>query len=277
MKILGLGDNTIDTYVDRNEQYPGGNAVNVAVMARKCGTHAAYCGCLGADAGGNLLQDALAQEEIDTSHCRICSTPNARAFIAHNDGDRRFIRSEPGCRAEWNGFSTDDRRYFSTFDIVHSSVFSGLDSYRESLRASIRLWSFDFSEKWNDENLAAWLPSLDCAFLSYPTGSDSEVREKARSCASMGAKTVVITRGQLPVYAWHNGRDAWHQPASVKVIDSLGAGDGFIAAFLIAMNQQKPLEEALADGSKNAALVCQQFGAFGHGQNWRANADGHVH
>ena len=33
-RILGLGDNTVDTYVDAGLQFPGGNAVNVAVLAR---------------------------------------------------------------------------------------------------------------------------------------------------------------------------------------------------------------------------------------------------
>ena len=30
LTILGLGDNTVDTYVDLGRQFPGGNAVNVA-------------------------------------------------------------------------------------------------------------------------------------------------------------------------------------------------------------------------------------------------------
>jgi len=37
VRLLGLGDNTVDTYVDQGWQYPGGNAVNVAVLARRLG------------------------------------------------------------------------------------------------------------------------------------------------------------------------------------------------------------------------------------------------
>lgn len=35
MKLLGLGDNVMDAYLFRGELYPGGNAANVAVLAKR--------------------------------------------------------------------------------------------------------------------------------------------------------------------------------------------------------------------------------------------------
>ncbi len=51
--LLGLGDNTIDSYVDLSRQFPGGNAVNVAVLAACHGARAAYLGCIGNDDAGD--------------------------------------------------------------------------------------------------------------------------------------------------------------------------------------------------------------------------------
>lgn len=45
MKLLGLGDNVFDAYLFRDELYPGGNAANVSVLARRIG--AEYTGYLG--------------------------------------------------------------------------------------------------------------------------------------------------------------------------------------------------------------------------------------
>jgi len=50
VKILGLGDNIIDRFVDRGIDYPGGNAVNVAVYARRLGAESGYLGVFGDDA-----------------------------------------------------------------------------------------------------------------------------------------------------------------------------------------------------------------------------------
>ena len=36
MKVLGLGDNVVDRYVNKGIMFPGGNAVNFAVYAREC-------------------------------------------------------------------------------------------------------------------------------------------------------------------------------------------------------------------------------------------------
>lgn len=61
-RILGLGDNTVDTYVDAGVQYPGGNAVNVAVMTARMGAETGYLGCVGEDEGGALVRSALVAE-----------------------------------------------------------------------------------------------------------------------------------------------------------------------------------------------------------------------
>lgn len=272
-RLLGLGDNTIDTYVDRGEEYPGGNAVNVAVLARRMGAEASYCGCLGQDEAGDLLRAALAAEGVETSHCRSVAAPNARAFIAHNAGDRQFLRSSPGCRATWGGISTADLDYLATFDIVHSSIFSGLEPYRAALRPAIQRWSFDFSVRGTPALLDDWLPYLDVAFLSFPDGADDEVAALAGACAERGAGTVVITRGARGACGLKGGRVAMAPSTPARVVDTLGAGDAFITAFLLADHAGASLQDALEQGATAAARTCGHFGAFGHGRAWRGSFD----
>ena len=82
-RILGLGDNTIDTYVSAGLQFPGGNAVNVAALARRLGAQASYLGCWGDDEGGAILRAALTAEGVDLSHVReIAGGETARAHRA---------------------------------------------------------------------------------------------------------------------------------------------------------------------------------------------------
>ena len=64
-RILGLGDNTIDTYVDTCIQYSGGNAVNVAAMTARLGATSAYLGCVGCGYGGALLRSYLVAVGVD--------------------------------------------------------------------------------------------------------------------------------------------------------------------------------------------------------------------
>lgn len=271
--LLGLGDNTVDTYVDRGVQFPGGNAVNVAVLARRLGAKTGYLGCLGSDEAGMLVADALRAEGVDTSRCRIRAGDNARCFIGHDGNDRRFLRSQRGVRGEWGEFSPEDLAYIAGFDWVHASIYAELDAALAALRPAIRRFSFDFSERWTQANLAATLPWLDAAFLSFPAGSDAECRELARDCAAAGPGLVVVTRGERGSLAFADGLFHSHGITPAGIVDTLGAGDGFIAAFLVARLAGKGVEEALAAGAEHAAVVCGFQGGFGHGAPWHATGD----
>ena len=50
MKLIAVGDNVTDCYVDDNVYYPGGNAVNVVVNSKRDGAEkASYIGIFGND------------------------------------------------------------------------------------------------------------------------------------------------------------------------------------------------------------------------------------
>uniref|UniRef100_A0A9E7ZY51 PfkB family carbohydrate kinase n=1 Tax=Bosea sp. NBC_00436 TaxID=2969620 RepID=A0A9E7ZY51_9HYPH len=267
-RLLGLGDNTVDTYVDRGLQFPGGNAVNVAVQARRLGAETGYLGCFGSDEAGMLLGDALRSEGVDIARCRIRPGPNARAFIGHDGQDRRFLRSERGVRGDWGGFDAEDRAYIAGYDLVHSSIYSELGDALPVARDAARRLSYDFSERWTDENLAATLPAVDIAFLSHPSASDAECRALLERCIGWGAGMVVATRGVKGALALSAGsfHEQLARPASV--VDTLGAGDGFIAACLLAILDGAGIAAALAAGAEHAVDVCGYQGGFGHGVAW---------
>lgn len=50
ISVLGFGDNVVDKYEHIKTMYPGGNAVNFAVFAKKLGVdRSAYMGIFGSD------------------------------------------------------------------------------------------------------------------------------------------------------------------------------------------------------------------------------------
>ncbi len=266
-RLLGLGDNTVDTYVDAGLQFPGGNAVNVAVLARRLGLEAGYLGCLGTDAAGDLIAAALAREGVDLSHCRRIGGPNARARIIHNGGDRKFIGSIPGVRGRYD-LAAADFAYVAGFDAVHTSIFSELDAELPRVRGAARRLSYDFSERWNDAAFARVLPHVDIAFLSAPDRDDRAVEQVLRRCAAAGV-TAVATRGPAGSMALAAGATLKQGIAPATVVDTLGAGDGFIAGFLAARLRGQDMAAALAGGAEFAARVCGWQGGFGHGAPWR--------
>lgn len=266
-RLLGLGDNTVDTYVDAGLQFPGGNAVNVAVLAHRLGLITAYLGCLGTDAGGDLIAEALMEEGIDTSRMRRVPGANARAYIRHDGGDRRFLRGEPGVRGRYD-LTAEDFAYIAEFDAVHTSIFSELDADLPRIRAAATQLSYDFSERWNDAVFARVLPMIDIAFLSAPNRGDAEVAALLRACAAAGPRLVVATRGTQGAMACAAGEILVQGVVPAEVVDTLGAGDGFIAACLTSLLRGAELASALEQGAGFAADVVGWQGAFGRGAAW---------
>ena len=274
-RILGLGDNTIDTYVDRGLEFPGGNAVNVAVMAHRLGADAAYLGCVGDDQGGDLLRAALEAEGVDSARLRRRPGSNARAWLAHDAGDRRFLRSDPGVRADYR-LEAEDLAYIAGFDLVHTSIFGDLGTARDQVRTAARRLAFDFSTRTSEDILGRFTPGLDFAFLSAADRSDHEAEELVRRVISLGAGCVVVTRGAAGALAGL-GAQRTRQPAlPTRVVDTLGAGDGLIAGFLVAVLDGASLDEALRAGAAFAGRVCTWDGGFGHGRPWPGDKAGAV-
>ena len=121
IQVIGVGDNTVDRYLDLEMTYPGGNAVNVAVLAHRYGHPASYMGWLGDDAHGRLILNALCSEGIDTSRCRVVHGPNACSDVSLVDGDRVFGTFDPGVCAQI-ALSDEDLRTVSQHDVTHTSI-----------------------------------------------------------------------------------------------------------------------------------------------------------
>lgn len=267
-RILGLGDNTVDTYVDAGLQFPGGNAVNVAVLTRRRGAAASYLGYLGEDEAGALVHAALSAEGVDLSHCRRIAGANARALIAHQDGDRRFIGSSPGVRARYD-LTDDDFAFIARHDLTHSSIYSELEVVLPRIGAAAPCLSFDYSERWTPDYLASTAPHVHVAFLSHPRQPDEACLDLLATCAAHGVAVAVVTRGRAGAIACVDGKIHRQAIVPTKVVDTLGAGDGFIAGFLLAHLGGAAIDRALAAGAEYAAQVCTWQGAFGHGTAWR--------
>jgi fructoselysine 6-kinase len=264
IRLLGLGDNTVDIYIDESMQYPGGNAVNVAVHAQRLGAQASYLGCFGADQLGRLVEESLTAEGVDVSRCRRIEGPNPWSRITHVRGERVFVGSNPGVRSCY-GLGTEDFAFVAGHDVVHTSVHSDLDSEISRLRGYAKLLSYDYSEYWQRPGVAETFGYVDVAFLSRPHATEGECRALAEEVGSRGPATAVVTRGAAGSCGWHRG-EFYSQPAvQARVVDTLGAGDAFIAGVLVALTEGGEIALALQRGAEHAACACAVKGAFGHG------------
>ena len=64
IKSSGLGDNVVDKYMHIKTMYPGGNALNVAVLARLSGIEVGYLGVFGDDEAAKHVYKTVSDMEL---------------------------------------------------------------------------------------------------------------------------------------------------------------------------------------------------------------------
>ncbi len=262
MKIAGVGDNVVDRYRDLGTMFPGGQAVNVAVYARRAGIEAAYLGVLGDDVAGRHVLGALEVEGLDTSHVRIMHGPNGSAEVALFDGNREFVGGDAGVSKFQ--LSHADLSWLSGFDLVHSSESSYLED-QIGLLAGATTLSFDFSVRREPAYIEPLLPHVRIAEFSLADLDEPAAEAWLERVYRLGPRLVLATRGADDALLF-DGQRMWRQPSvPTEVIDTLGAGDAFIARFLAGVLRREPHEQSLAAAAVSAAATCSAHGAFGHG------------
>jgi len=266
--LLCIGDNVVDLYLDRGVFFPGGNALNVAVLARRFGlSDVTYMGIIGNDREGDHVRACMEAEGLPTAHLRRVEGPNGKAQVTHDaQGDRVFVASNRGGirRKLMLRMDEDDLALIAATGHVHSSCFSYLEPELPHIRAAARGVSFDFSTLHDPDYLAQVCPHVTTAFLSGQGLDDAGVSALIDQVRGLGPDTVCVTRGEQGA-VWVRGQTRIEQPiVPARVVDTMGAGDAFIAGYLVGTLRGDTPEQVLPYAACCAAKACGWEGAWGY-------------
>ncbi len=279
MKIIGIGDNVIDRYLNLHRIYPGGNAVNVAVHMARQGAQASYLGVLADDPGGMLIRRALREEGVDISRCVLQEGGTTKQCDQNVvEGERAFVGFSLG--ENWkklDHFTEEQMDDLRAFDLLCTSCNAKLDHQISRLGALPGVLAFDYStkEKYRTEEfLSRTCPWLDLALFSWE-GTEQEFREFAEKIHGQGACHVLGTMGMKGSLCY-NGKEFIKGPVyPVKCVDTMGAGDSYLAAFMYVLLEKgwkkgnclggTVIAEAMERAARYSAENCKKDGGFGHG------------
>lgn len=261
-RVVGVGDNDVDCYLSDGRMYPGGNCFNVSVFARRYGADAAYVGAVGDDEAGRLMRHVLESEGVDASRLRIVEGDTAHCVIGHRNGDRYFVSYDLGVsRFEP---SEQDLAFIARHDVAHIYQHAGLDHCLGAIAARTRL-SYDFSTRRETDHRTDVAPHCWLASFSSAEQSASETTTLIRDLRARGAQWVLATRGGEGALL-SNGHTL-HEVAAAPaaIVDTLGAGDSFIARVIVGLLRGESPETLLHAAAVEAARACGYFGALGYG------------
>jgi fructoselysine 6-kinase len=247
--------------------YPGGNALNVAVLARRFGlADTAYVGIIGNDAEGAHVRAAMLAEGLSDRWLRQAVGETGKARVTLDRGDRVFVGSNKGGLRKRLALrmDDDDLALIARLGHVHSSCFSYLEPELPRIRAVARGLSFDFSTGREEAYFAQVCPMLTLAFLSGSDLDDAATAALIARIHAHGAPLVCVTQGERGAVFSDGTRLIRQGIVPATVVDTMGAGDAFIAGLLAAMLSGAGPDQALPHAAGCAARACGWPGAFGH-------------
>ena len=266
---------------ERFEVHSGGAPANVAVGLARLGLATAFVGVVGEDEFGHLLKRKLAAEGIDA---RLRMTPAARTglwFVALDaNGERSFFAPTGADSADKLIDDTDVERVPQSRIFHCGSSAHVLRDAGETLRRAVRkakergmIVSFDPNVRahlWRDlADLTALcgdvLPFCDVVKLSeeelQPCLGAKTPHQALDALHALGVKLACVTLGERGAVA-RRGSEVVQVPApQVAVVDTTGAGDGFVAGLLASDPLNAPLELTLRFACAIGSRVCTRLGA----------------
>jgi fructokinase len=300
LDVLCLGEALVDLLPERRgplgacgrfEPCPGGAPANVATGLARLGLRVAFRGVVGDDPFGRLLERRLQAEGIECALRFAPERPTGLWFVALDErGERSFY--SPNAR-----FSADklvapgdvDRALLARARWLHVGTSAHvLRDGRAALRAAVAAArelgvrvSFDPNVRlhlWEDVGplralCADVIPSCTVVKLADDeaelcTGERDPARA-AEALVAAGVELACVTLGRGGALV-RRGADVLEVPAEeVEVVDTTGAGDGFVAGLLAALAPAGPpgpiggadLARAIRFANRVAARVVARVGA----------------
>lgn len=252
---------------------PGGKGANQAVACARLGADVSMVGCVGTDAYGTQLRDALQVEGIDCQAVSTVAGSSGVALIVVDDSSQNAIVIVAGSNGELTPASLQAfDAVLQAADVIVCQLEVPMDTVAHALERGRELGK---TVILNPAPASGPLPAEWYASVDYLIPNESEATalsgvtvdsiESAKVAATQliqaGAGKVIITLGsQGALFA--DGQGFEHLPApKVKAVDTTAAGDTFVGGFAAALANGKSEAEAIRFGQVAAALSVTRAGA----------------
>lgn len=176
-----------------------------------------------------------------------------------NGVDRVHLEEVEGVMKDF-ALTEEDKEYIKTFDYLHTDLFGNILKDLPELRAAGVKVVMDFSifsgnpEYNTDENFK----NVDYAFLSYEK-EDDYIREHIKRIQSFGVKIVTATLGENGSLSYDGERYYHYGIVPVKVVNTVGAGDSYIAGFTYGIMNGWEIPKCQEFGAKISSEVITKF------------------
>ncbi|GAB3702045.1 carbohydrate kinase family protein [Mariniluteicoccus flavus] len=280
-----FGTPATSTFRTTWEALSAGGPMNTAVGLARLGERVEFCGRLSTDRFGRQLQSHLVANAVGLELAVVTDDPTSLAAVSLDENQKASYAFHFANTANF-GWTRDELPELGEDDWLHigslaTIVEPAAPVLLEWVRSTAARVSLDINVRptviadpgvyW--ETVRPWLETVgehggvlkasddDVAFLARGAGVDGDPVEVLAGWGDeVGAAVSVVTLGSDGAAAAAGERVVRRPGRTVEVVDTVGAGDTFMAGFLASYANDASLEDALDRGIAASALVCTRQG-----------------
>lgn len=283
----------MDCFPDREVQ--GGAPFNVARhllgLGRPAGLNPVLVTRIGKDERGQRLLENIQSIGLATEGVQqdcLHPTGQVRITLEKETGGHRFeippdqawdfIHAEMArmtglsCRPQWIYFGTLAQRAGSRpalralLQTQGARGFLDINLRDPWVRKDVLSWSLQKANtvKVNEEEL-----HRVAHMLGQDSGTPKQLAE--RLIHAFDLSRLLVTQGEMGAWLLQDDGayfDTGKSETRIEVVDTVGAGDGFAAVFLLGLTQEWPMQQTLARAHRFAGEICQIRGAIPDGTDF---------
>ncbi len=265
-----------DCWAPRLELHCGGVAANCAIALANWGLESRLLGCVGRDVFGDYLRASLAKGRVDarwvqrtgeemTGLLYVNVTPDGQRTFFGSRGANGLVRRVPPGSAF---YARAVGASLVGYNFLDPATEKAARQIIKTIRSRGGWVSLDVGVgpcKQIPRKIMQVCRDVDILFVGRDeaallTGLQDE-REAYARLAKTGAREIVLKIGKRGCLIVENGRLLLVPSFTVKAVDSTGAGDSFVAAYLYARSQGWPNMEAALVANAAGAVTASIVGA----------------
>ncbi|RCH54837.1 carbohydrate kinase [Mucilaginibacter hurinus] len=273
--VLCFGEVLWDTFTDGKK--PGGAPMNVAQHLAQQGHEVSLVSRIGKDNSGKKLAEFLKKNDLYGKHVqRDDELPTCEVTVKLDDSNQAtYTIPQP---VSWDNIKVENglkKHARKAAAIVYGSLASRSKKTRNTLQT---LLDETTALKIFDVNLRAPHYNLENIDILAAKANVVKMNEEEASLLVGGhadqlknniqefqkkyhAKTIVVTRGDKGAMVWHDEKFYEHPGFSVNVVDTVGAGDAFLATLISGILKDRPMDLVLEKACAIGAYVAGKRGA----------------
>ena len=256
----------------------GGSESNVAVGLQRLGVQAVWCGRVGADSLGQLVEREIRAEGIDVRAVVDPAAPTGLMIKERRTPATQRVSYYRSASAGSRIAPADiEEILIAGAGLLHvSGITAALSEQADStLRYAIDVAraagvpvSFDLNYRgnlWSREAAGSAyreiIPLADIVFAgddeaAIAVGASADPEDLARRISALGPRQAVIKLGAAGAVALVDGELFRQEAVPVDAIDTVGAGDAFVAGYLAELMGGLAPAERLRTAAATGAFAC---------------------